>query len=162
MSFEINVSWRRPGYRSRSCDLATSGRIALNTVVCVGARMVGVGDVDSPAFESACRTVASHQPMPLRWIGTVRGHTENQRSSAWISGWLGFRAVRSDAWSRLAAWARFSAVASGLSVGTINAWLQCMVALGHRLASAVRRRQRWPERLAGGWRLACLNPETPR
>ena len=41
---------------------------------------------------------------------------ENQHSSAWISGWPAFRAVRSAVRSRLAAWARFRPIAPGRPV----------------------------------------------
>jgi hypothetical protein len=124
---------------------------ALNTVVCAGPRMVGVGDVAWAAFESACRTVAPHRPMPFWLIGTASGRPGNQWSSAWISGLPGFRAVLSDARWRTAAWARFPAVASGLSGGTINAWLPLGIAWRRRCGGATMAR-------TACWRLACLNP----
>ena len=150
-------SLRRLGDRYRSCDLAASGRIALNTVVCAGSWLVGVGDVASAAFESACRTVAPHRPMPSWLIGTASGRPGNQRSSAFISGLTGFRAVLSDARWRTAAWARFAAVASGLSGGTINAWLPLGIAWRQRCgrATMVRAACRW---LAVG----LFEPRTPR
>jgi hypothetical protein len=126
----------RPRDRGRSCDLAASGRIALNTVVCAGSWMVGVGDVDSPVSIRQRRTVTPHLPMPLRWIGTVPGRPGNQRSSAWISGLPGFRAVRLAIRSRLGDWARFPAVASGLSCGTISGWLPLGIAWRRRCVGA--------------------------
>jgi len=113
------------------------------------------GDLDWAAFESACRTVAPHRPMPLRWIGTASGRPGNQRSSAWISGLPGFRAVLSDARWRTAAWGTVLLLLPGCPVVQSVDGCPC-ASLGVGGASG----QRWPRPLAGGWRLACLNPGT--
>jgi len=111
--------------------------------------MVGVGDIDSPAFDSARRTVAPHRPMPFWLIGTASGRPGNQRSSAWISGLPGFRAIRSDARFRLGDWARFRPVVSGLSGGTINAWLPFGIAWRRRCGGATMARTACPSLAVG-------------
>jgi len=151
------VDSSRPGQRHRSCDLAASGRIALNTVVCAGSWMVGVGDVDSPVSIRQRRTVTPHLPMAFWLIGTASGRPGNQRSSACISGFSGFRPVRLAIRSRLGDWARFPAVASGLSCGTISGWLPLGIAWRRRCVGATMAKTacRW---LAVG----LFEPRNPR
>ncbi len=141
---EVKRFWPPPVESGRSCDLAASGRIALNTVVLGrgpdgwrrGPRFAG--------FDSVRRTVAPHRPMPFRWIGTAvtaRGISVHQRGSAVclvFGGLFGRPSGRP-----------FPAVARGLSGGTMNAWLPFGIARRRRGGGATMAQTACPSLAVG-------------